>query len=43
MIDGQETGHSKAHLAETFRLAAEAGALGDVELAVERARVFFEK
>lgn len=41
MIDGQETSRSKAHLAETFRLAAEAGALVDEELAVERAVGFF--
>lgn len=41
MIDGQETGRSKAHLAETFRLAAEAGALVDVELALERVSSMF--
>lgn len=42
MIDGQETARPKWHLAETFRLACEAGVLVDVDLAVARMKEFLE-
>jgi len=40
MLDGQQTARSKPHLVETFRLAAEAGVLVDLDLAVERVQSF---
>jgi hypothetical protein len=42
MIDGQETARSKAHLSETFRLACEANALVDIDLAFERMNQFLK-
>ena len=36
MIHGQESARSKAHLSETFRLACEANALVDIDLAIGR-------
>ena len=42
MIDSQETTRPKWHLAETFRLACEAGALVDMDLAVSRMRGFLK-
>ena len=39
MVGGLESGRSLLHLAETFRLAAEAGLLDDPELAVDRMRL----
>jgi hypothetical protein len=38
MVGGLQTGRSLAHLADTFRLADQAGVLTDPELAVERFR-----
>lgn len=40
MIDAQEIARPKWHLAETFRLACEAGALVDLDLAVSRMKEF---
>ncbi|MFY0671957.1 MAG: dihydrodipicolinate synthase family protein [Bacteroidia bacterium] len=40
MIDGQESARSKVHLSETFRLACEANALIDMDLAVRRMKQF---
>jgi len=40
MIDSQETARPQWHLAETFRLACEAGVLVDMDLAVTRMKQF---
>ncbi len=40
MVGGQHAGRSAVHLAEVFRLAAEAGLLTDVERATARMRTF---
>lgn len=40
MIDNQETARPKWHLAETFRLACEAGVLVDINLATNRIQQF---
>lgn len=42
MVGGQQTGRDAPHLAELFRLAAEAGLFSDAALATERMRRFLD-